>query len=75
MTLYEEITKEYEEEKSPYTYSLSKFADETIYHYTKQLNLEEDQVVDILIRYMGLTENINKFLNDINQKFKTEAWI
>lgn len=75
MTLYEQITNEYENEKFPYTYSISKFADETIYHYAKQLGIEEDQVVDMLIRYMGLTKNIKKFLDDINEKFKIEAWI
>lgn len=48
MTLYEEITKEYEEEKSPYTYSLSKFADETIslYKTTKRRRRSSSRYTD-----------------------------
>lgn len=73
MTILEELR--IKEEVAPNTFAITKLAEETIYHWSKQLNCSEDEAVDVLIRYMGLTENINKFLDDIKQKFKIEAWI
>lgn len=72
MTLLEEIS--YPEDQVINSYSITKIADNALYHYAKQLNCSEDQALDMLLRYMSLTENINKFLKDIDQKFKVTAW-
>lgn len=67
MKLKKAMINELQEDRVPVSYWISKQAEETLYYYSEKLNLEEDQVLTMLLYYMGITDNIEKFMNDIQE--------
>lgn len=66
MTIREEIDMERKgEDTVPNTYHITKAAEESLVFYARQLEISQDAALDILLRYLALTDNCTRVLNDL----------
>lgn len=59
------------EDTVPITIHITKTSEETIHFFSKQMGYEMDKTLDLLIRYLGLTENCMRVLSDLGYTFDT----
>lgn len=66
MTIREEIDMERKgEDTVPSTYHITKAAEESLEFYSRQLEINQDIALDILLRYLALTDNCTRVLADL----------
>lgn len=66
MNIREQIEMERKgEDTVPNTYHITKAAEESLEFYARQLEINQDAVLDILLRYLALTDNCTRVLADL----------
>lgn len=66
MNIREQIDMERKcEDTVPNTYHITKAAEESLEFYCRQLEINQDAALDILLRYLALTDNCTRVLNDL----------
>lgn len=68
------IKEEYEKTRKgsitiPTTFHITKESEEDLYFFARQMNCSEDEALDKLLYYCGLTENCIKIIEDMGYKF------
>lgn len=53
----------------PSTFHITKNAEEDLYFFSRQMDCEMDEALDLLLGYLALTENCIRVLEDLGYKF------
>lgn len=70
MTLIEEIEHiRHGEDTVPCGFHITKEAEENLYFFARQMDRTEDDTLDLLLRYLALTDNCIKVLDDLGYEF------